>query len=182
MRCVDWAAEYLDGHVVVAVLRAEGFDAHLFDEATVRQDWFKILAYGGFRVMVPAREANAARSVVAAYRDGTLALDPGLVEHPACPHCGDLHGEPDPRPRRRLFLAYGLWSAFGFALIVTGLGEDAILVVAALPWLVMLLVPLLRHLAVSRYRCPACAHAWRAAPTAFVRLRQAAETAGAANR
>lgn len=179
MRCVDWTAGYLDGQVIVALLRAEGLHAHLFDQHTVRQDWFQILAYGGFRVMVPASEFEAARVLTESFRAGTLALADDANDRPACPRCRDGAGAADPRPQRRAFAAYLLWSAATTALLATGVETFAVVVVAFAPWLAMLAVPAWRRCFVGRYRCAACRHAWRAAPEPYARLRDAADAASA---
>lgn len=179
MRCVDWTAEYLDGQVIVALLRAEGLHAHLFDQHTVRQDWFRILAYGGFRVMVPASEFEAACALTEAFRDGTLALPDDANDRPAGPRCRDGVGAADPRPQRRAFAAYLVWSAATMALLATGIETVAVVAAACAPWCAMLAVPVWRHWLVGRYRCPACTHAWRAVPEPFARLRDAAEATGA---
>ncbi len=178
MRCVDWAAEYLDGQIVVALLRAEGFHAHLFDQYTMRQDWFQILAYGGFRVMVPASQLDAAHALTRARRQGALTLADEPEHRPLCPRCRDARGQSDSRPRRRAFAAYLVWSVVTFAL-ATRIEAPVILVAAFAPWLAMLVVPLWRHGLVGRYRCAACSHRWRAAAEPFAQLRDAAEAAGA---
>lgn len=179
MRCVDWTAGYLDGQVIVALLRAEGLHAHLFDQHTVRQDWFQILAYGGFRVMVPASELEAARALIDSFRDGTLTLPDDANDRPACPHCGDRAGVADPRPQRRAFAAYLLWSAATTALLATGVETFAVVAAAFAPWLAMLAVPIWRRCFIGRYRCAACTRAWRAAPEPYARLRDAADATGA---
>lgn len=179
MRCVDWTAEYLDGQVIVALLRAEGLHAHLFDQHMVRQDWFQILAYGGFRVMVPAPEFEAARALTEAFRDGRLRLGDDPTERPACPRCRDGVGAADPRPLRRAFATYLAWSAATTGLLATGIETALVVAAACAPWCAMLAVPVWRHWLVGRYRCPACTHAWRAAPEPFARLRAAVEASGA---
>lgn len=179
MRCADWTAEYLDGQIIVARLRAEGLDAHLFDQETVRQDWFNILAYGGFRVMVPATQFEAAQALTQACRAGALTLADESTDRPACPRCQDGLGQADPRPRRRAFAAYLVWSVATTALLAAGVATRALVVAAFAPWIAMLALPVWRRWLVHRYRCPACSHAWRAAAEPFARLRDAVETAGA---
>lgn len=160
LTCVDWSADHLDGLVVVALLRSEGIEAFLPDENLVRQDWFYILAYGGFRILVPSADAARARELLAAFRSGELALDESEVEVPQCPHCAHRASTIDPRPRR--------W-AFGFILV-------ARLVFAPL-FLLTLFPNLLRRFVQRRHRCPACGAAWQSPPLpSFSRLQQDAQT------
>jgi hypothetical protein len=137
MHCVHWTAEYIEGHVIVGLLRANGMDAWLFDENFVRQDWFAILGYGGFRIMVPRRAVPDARQIISDYRNGKLELDNELAPGPACPRCASQETEADLWPRRWVFLAY-----FFVGMIA-------------------LLPALLRRIVYGRYRCTRCRRTWR---------------------
>jgi hypothetical protein len=137
MRYVDWTPEYLEGHVIVGLLLANSIDAFLFDENFVRQDWFSILGYGGYRIMVPQRAAPDARQIISDYRSGKLELCSEDAPGPACPGCASLETEPDPRPRRWVFLAY----------FFVG-------IIALFP-------ALLRRLVYGRYHCTQCRRSWR---------------------
>lgn len=166
MRCVERPAEYVDGLTLTALLRAHGLDAELFDENFVRQNWFKILAYDGFRVMVPAAQLQPARAVIDEYRAGALALPDAAVDLPSCPHCGHCACNADPKPRRHFFIA------FIVAFVIYGPAEAVALsfvpsLHSALLCITLGTFPLFapaigRHLLVARYRCPTCDHAFRA--------------------
>ena len=154
MRCVECTFEYLDGLALVALLRANDLDAHLFNENFVRQDWLYILAYGGFRVMVPASQLDLARSICDAFRAGALALTHGECERPGCPRCGASSSEWNSRPRD--------W--FRVAMICLGpIG----------------LLPLIFGFDIThKYRCQTCSHRWLERPvTSFGELQARADAA-----
>lgn len=166
MRCVDWTPEYLDGHVAVALLRAHDIDAHLFDENLVRQHWFHIIAYGGFRIMAPSAQLLFAGQVMKAYREGEFQLADDIVDTPECPRCRSACCEADPRPRRGVFLAYLAWTlVWSLLMLVDALPDAAIIFAWVVPACVMLMPPLLRWFIVGRYRCTRCGQAWRAPPS-----------------
>jgi hypothetical protein len=137
MHRVDWTPEYVEGHVIVGLLRANGIDAFLFDENFVRQDWFAILGYGGYRIMAPWRAAQDARQIISGYRSGKFELDKEDAPGPECPRCASHETESDPRPRRWVFLVY-----FFVGMIA-------------------LLPALLRRFVYGRYRCTRCRRYWR---------------------
>lgn len=138
MRCVEWSAEYLEAHVIAMLLRAHDVEAVVFDENFVRQNWFELLGYGGFRIMAPEHQFAEAKSLVSAYRSDNLQVRDTRDGEPECPHCGGRETGQDPRPRRMLFLLY---IPFGC--------------------LIALAPMLIRRLVVGRYRCRQCRHAWR---------------------
>ncbi|HMM66642.1 MAG TPA: hypothetical protein PKC03_06840 [Dokdonella sp.] len=138
MRCIDWTPEYLEGRIIVSLLQANEVDAYLFDENFVRQNWFEILGYGGFRVMVPNQQSQEARQITADYRAGTLASPDEASCRVKCMVCLSIDTEPNPNPRRAVFL---------FCMFFSGL-------IALFPFL-------LRWLVQNRYRCRACGHRWR---------------------
>ena len=178
---VDWAAEYLDGLVIVALLQSEGIDAFLHNENFVRQDWFYVLAYGGFRVLVTARDADGAIALLSAYRAGDLAVDDAIVDHPSCPGCTNGCGESDPSPRRQVFAAFLLVEATAFALMFFNptlpMLVGTIVVLLALPDLAALAPCVLRWHVLRRYRCRECAVRWRApALPRFGQLQHDAQT------
>ena len=82
LRCFD----LLEAHILVARLRYGGIDARVFDADFVRQDWFKMLVYGGFRIVVPEESATAARQILQSYRNGELTL-PDEDGGTPCPNC-----------------------------------------------------------------------------------------------
>lgn len=167
MRCVHWTPEYLDGLIVIAMLRAHDLDAHLFGENFVRQNWFQILVYDGFRVMVPSHQIETAHGLIVDFRNGAFELPVEELERPLCSQCDKAAGETDPGPRRWAFLAY----------LVAYLGYTASIVLLWTPWeylfglfvlFLMILVPclpaLVRCIVIGRYRCRNCANAWRELP------------------
>ena len=87
MRRAYWSADYAEAHVVESMLRAHGIEAWVFDALLVRQDWFKTLMFGGYRVMVADEDGARAADVIGEYRAGTIAIADDAVERPACPRC-----------------------------------------------------------------------------------------------
>lgn len=154
MRCVERTYEYLDGLALVALLQANDLDAHLFDEHFVRQDWFSIIFYGGFRLMVPAEQLSAARELIEAFRQGALALNDNVDDMPACPLCCNTFSHWNDRPRD--------WIRFAQFLF----------------WPIALLPLIFRYDFTHRYRCESCGHHWLERPTtSFAELQAQAETA-----
>ena len=165
MRCVERTYEYLDGLALVALLRANDLDAHLFDENFVRQDWFYIMVYGGFRVMVPANEIDSALQLRDAYHRGELSLKQDECEDPTCPSCDRPSGETDLVPRRRVFAAFFLGYFLIGLQVALAIGNAGLFVASTLIFSLPLLLPnLLRHWVIGRYRCSLCGHAWKALP------------------
>jgi hypothetical protein len=165
MKCVERIPEYMDGLVFVSLLRARHFDAQLFDENFVRQNWFEILAFGGFRIMVPAPNLQAARETLAEFRAGALQIDEDEMDRSICPACNARVGGFDHRQRRWVFLAY-LVHQLVLALLLI------FMVDAWIPYFVLMstfslatLMPCLRRYVVNnRLRCAQCGHAWRELP------------------
>jgi len=127
--------------------------------------------------MVPAAQISFAGQVMKAYREGEFQLADDIVDSPECPRCRSTCCEADPRPRRRVFLAYLAWTiAWGLLMLVDALPDAAIFFALMVPWSVMLMPPLLRWFIVGRYRCGRCQRAWRAPPSApFGELQQRAQ-------
>lgn len=160
LRRVDTTFDLPEAHIVVGLLRSEGIDAHLFDADFVRQDWFKAIAYGGYRVLVPDEDVSAARERIHAYRE----LKPEL-SHPddiPCPSCSSSTYRDDPRPRRWVFAIYILQEFLvlgilmltgnaerGFMAALVTIAIDTILAIAAIVYLK------------RRYLCDQCGHRWR---------------------
>lgn len=138
MRCVEWSAEYVEAHVIAMLLRAHDLEAVVFDENFVRQNWFELLGYGGFRIMTPEHQFPEAKRLVSAYRSDILRVRDSRDDYPECPYCGAHETGQDPRPRRALFIVY----------IVFGC-------------LIALVPMLIRRLVVGRYCCRQCRHTWR---------------------
>lgn len=165
MRCVERTLEYMDGLVFVALFRARSIDAVLFDENFVRLNWFEVLAYGGFRIMVPTQDLQAAREILIEFRSGALERDEEEMDRSTCPACHAHSGEFDNRQRRWIFVAY---LAFGLATDFLSLLLDDSVVpyfVFTSAFMVATSIPcLLRFVANNRLRCSQCAHAWHEWP------------------
>ncbi|HOX71223.1 MAG: hypothetical protein WAS23_07320 [Dokdonella sp.] len=154
MRCVERTCDYLDGLALVALLRANDLDAHLFDENFVRLDWLQIFAYGGFRVMVPLSQLEMASGLAEAYRTGALRFAEEECDHSCCPQCSGLETEWNPRPRDWVRFVLFLFGPLGLLSLVFGLGFT------------------------HRLRCRTCHHRWRERPVAsFGELQSRAEGA-----
>jgi Putative prokaryotic signal transducing protein len=161
LRCFD----LLEAHIIVARLREDGIDARVFDADFVRQDWFKMLVYGGFRIMVPAESAASARQTLQDYQQGALTLaDEG--DRLPCQNCQTAGASDDPQPRRNVFLAIIVlsvidsilllaWSPSSLDLFLLVIAQIALCLCA--PWLI------LRYFK-WRMRCQQCGHRWREPP------------------
>jgi hypothetical protein len=103
MRRAHTTFDLLEGHILTGMLRDSGIEARLFDADFVRQDWFKILAYGGYRVVVRDEDVSDARTLLNQYHEDALALTG--EHHSPCPNCLHAAASDDPQPRRNVFLA-----------------------------------------------------------------------------
>lgn len=154
MQCIERTYEYLDGLILVELLKANGLDAYLFDENLVRLDWSAVLAYGGFRITVPNQHAETARELADAYRQGQLMIVEDECALFECPRCSSLLTEWNPRPRD--WVRFGFFMLLPFGLIPLLLGYDF----------------------THRFRCQSCHHRWRERPVAtFADLQAKAEAA-----
>ena len=165
--------------MLTALLREHGIDAQLFDADFVRQDWFKMIAYGGYRIMVREQDLAAARQVLQEQRSGNLALPDDTDTR--CPHCAHGTGVEDPQPRRNVFIAMLVLDfCGGFAILmlwhpspagIFGAFALQVILYATLPWLVM------RYFK-WRQRCTHCGHRWREPPRhSYAELARMAESA-----
>jgi hypothetical protein len=159
---VHWTPDLAEAHIVEGLLRAHGLQAWAFDTATIRQDWFRTLSYGGYRVVATAADAEQARELLGAWRTGALSLPSGETELPVCTVCHADAAE-DQSPRRRIFLALiGADAAMAVALLLPWeTGTLALLAIASLTPLGLAAPGLAAWLMRRRYRCVACGHAWR---------------------
>ena len=179
MRRAYWTADFAEAHVVEAMLRAHGVNAHVFDAQMVRQDWFKTLALGGYRVMVADADTTRAADLVGQYRSGTLAFADEAVERPACPQC-TMPGHDDPAPRRIVFaLLSAAEAVFTLWFLSLARGSDAILALVlygsaiVIPMVALVSTRYLR----GCYVCSQCATHWRTRPTAFETMAHEVDTA-----
>jgi len=183
LRRAYWSADFAEAHVVEAMLRAHGVQAWVFDALLVRQDWFKTLMFGGYRVMVPDEDASRAADLIGEYRAGALAVADGVVERPTCPRC-TAPGQDDPMPRRVVFallIASDVLFTIGYMLStgVTGMMVAMVLVgsVIAAP----IMAVLFTHYLKGRYACPQCATRWRASRPSFAAMAREVDAATSAD-
>lgn len=168
-----WTADYGDAGVVTALLRAHDVHAFVFDAGMTQLDWFKSLAFGGYRVTVPAAQSAAARELLDGYRDGALAVPDAETDVPPCPRCAGTGIASDPRPRRAVF---ALLIAVQIVPIELAFPAAwAWIAGFALQFLPLAAAPLLG----SRYRCAACGNAFGAAREPFATLAQSVAAAEA---
>lgn len=160
LRRVDTTFDMIEGHIVVGLLRSEGIAAYLFDADFVRQDWFKAIAYGGYRVLVPDGETQAAREHIRDYRESKPALsDP---DDTPCPSCSSADYRDDPRPRRWVFAIYFAQQLIVLAclLIVATAEQGVVIALVTIPVDVALACFAIVYMK-RRYLCNHCGHRWR---------------------
>ena len=161
LRRVDTTFDLPEAHIIVGLLRSEGIDAYLFDADFVRQDWFRAIAYGGYRILVPDEDLSAARAHTRAYRETNPALSSS--DDAPCPACSSLNYRDDPRPRRWVFAFYIVLPSIEFAVFAltrrTPVGQFVwtMFTIVVFVALALLAIPYLRR----RYRCDECGHRWR---------------------
>ena len=172
MRRAYWSADFAEAHIVEATLRAHGVQAWVFDALLMRQDWFRILMFGGYRVMVADEDAARAADLIGEYRAGALAITDDAVERPTCPKC-TTPGRDDPAPQRFVFmLLIAGYALFVVALLALRRDDDAIMALAwTLPLVVAPIVAVvLTHRLKGRYFCPQCTTSWRTRPVPFATM------------
>jgi len=158
LRCFD----LLEAHILVARLRYEGIDARVFDADFVRQDWFKMLVYGGFRIVVPEESATAARQILQSYRNGELTL-PDEDGGTPCPNCFSADAQDDPQPRRNVFIAIiALQLVEALMFVYMNPSDVEIFSMFALQVAAYLILPwFLIGYFTWRMLCPTCGYRWR---------------------
>ena len=166
MRRVHTTFDLLEAHILVQMLREHGIEPWLFDAEMVRQDWFKAIAFGGYKILTRDDDVTQAHDVLRAYFDGGLAL-PAEADA-TCPRCSHAAGRDDPQPRRNVFLAMLLIPVAEFLVLTllhwrpSAIGKLVvfalqIVVYATLPWFVI-------HYFKWPLRCADCGYRWRAPP------------------
>jgi hypothetical protein len=178
MRRVHTTYDLLEGHILTGMLRENGVEAWLFDADFVRQDWFKMLAYGGYRIVVADDAVAAARALLQEYRSGQLTQPD--ADAAVCPHCGQAACIDDPQPRRNVFLAMLILPFVEFGLLAAWHPSHrqifdwfavSVVLYTSMPWLLM------RYFK-WRMRCTQCGHAWRQPPAhGYAQLMRLAEVA-----
>lgn len=109
MRRIHWTLDLQEAEIVAGLLRAEGIDAFVFDAGVVRQNWGTALAYGGYRVMVSPLQAEQARQLLIAWRQGEYALPDDLDDALRCPRCAGTDIRPDQQRRGWSFVVVSLF-------------------------------------------------------------------------
>jgi hypothetical protein len=160
LRRVDTTFDLPEAHIIVGLLRSEGIDAHLFDADFVRQNWFKAIAYGGYRILVPDEAASSAREITRAYREMKPALS-----HPddkPCPSCASTAYRDDPRPRRWVFFIYILQQFVMLGLLALGRTAERAVATALVAIVVDVVLAMTAIVYLKRrYLCDQCGNRWR---------------------
>jgi len=171
MRRIHTTFDLLEAHLVAETLRANGVDVWLLDADIVRQDWFKTIAFGGFRLVAAETSVPAALDILRRYQRGELSLP--APPRDDCPRCGLPSAGHDLQPRRNVFLATIVISFAQSAvwLSLTKLSAMGIVLMFAVQLALNLSIPWW----VVRYfkwpmRCDACSYRWRERPTPFAVL------------
>lgn len=72
-------------------LESAGIESFLYDENTIRMDWFLSYALGGVKLRVTEQDAAAALEILDQRRPETFPAEGvGEFEQPSCPKCGSL--------------------------------------------------------------------------------------------
>jgi len=176
MRRIHTTFDLLEGHTIVAMLREHSIEAWLFDADFVRQDWFKAIAYGGYRILVDDEFVAEAVELLRQYRSGALAL---LDEHRRrCPKCAEFAGSDDPWPRRSVFLGLIVLPFAGIGAFSRWAHTPAqFLCLSALLFAALFVLPwfVIRYFK-WRFVCERCRHRWRDRPIhSYGELARAAE-------
>jgi hypothetical protein len=161
LRRVDTTFDLPEAHIIVGLLRSEGVEAHLFDADFVRQDWFKAIAYGGYRILVPDRDLTAAHRLIRAYREVKTPLSSS--DDAPCPVCSSTNYRDDPRPRRWVFALYILLPFVQLPVLSFARPSNIEqffwffpIVLTAYVALALLAIAYLKH----GYLCDNCGHRW----------------------
>ena len=179
MRRAYWSADFAEAHIVEAMLRAHGVQAWVFDALLVRQDWFRTLMFGGYRVMVPDGDVSRAVELLDGYSAGRLALPEESVERPACPRC-TMGGSDDPAPRRLVFMLLIAASAlFPPALMILQWGDAPFMLFVSVSCCILapFVAVTLAHWLKGRYFCMQCGAHWRSRPMPFAVMAREADAA-----
>ena len=101
MRCVYRSFDHTEAEIVAALLRAQGCDAHVFENGLSCLIWPQVTAYGGTRVTVADTDRHAALDILARWNKGEYALAEDDADHDPlrCPRCRSDEVESDDRYR-----------------------------------------------------------------------------------
>jgi hypothetical protein len=160
------------------MLREHGAAVWAHDVDIVRQDWFKMIAFGGFRLVADDESVAQAQATLAQYRDGSLALAEDDAD--VCPKCSKARVAHDPQPRRNVFLALiFLWLVPAALLLSLNASTTSEIMAAfalqvplylSLPWLAIAYFK-------WRLRCTDCGFRWRERPQPHAELTRMATAA-----
>jgi hypothetical protein len=186
---VHWTVDLPEAHIVAGLLLADDVPAFVFDDGMVRQDWFKALAIGGYRVVVAPDDVPRARPIVARYLEAYATRAYSHDEMPRCVACGTHAVADDPRPRRAVFAALLAGNSLALGVLAfVGNTLDArafSLVLAALLGLTAAFYfpGVLAFVVKHRYACADCGRRFRDdSGASFAELAAAATAADGASR
>jgi len=185
MRRVCWTADFAEANIVAGLLRANGIEATVFDAGMAQLNWMETLAIGGYRIMVADADAQAARDLLIAYRDGKLDLLDEGVDQPTCLDCAKMTGENRNRRGAVFFLSWLglndlLFAALFFVFVVcvplAFAVAPQVFAIFCIALVAAFSLFLLRW-AKRRYRCASCTSTWQAPMSEFDALRRAVDAA-----
>lgn len=105
MQCVFRAFDHTEAEIVADLLRVEGCPAYVFENGLSRLEWYRVIAFGGARVMVSNERCDKAIRIISCWQRGDYSLD---GDDDRCPHCGDPEVEENPNHRGWAFVLGGL--------------------------------------------------------------------------
>jgi hypothetical protein len=112
MRCVHRSYGHAEAEIVAGLLREEGCTAFVFENGLSRLEWHRVIAFGGFVVMVPDACHAQAGNVVDRWRCGEYCIE----SDDCCPRCQSSNIEENPNYRGwafffGCFLGLPIWPA-----------------------------------------------------------------------
>ena len=102
MLCVYRSFDYAEATIIADLLMVEGCAAHCFENGLSRINWPYVIAYGGFRVVVPDGDVRLAVDILARWRAGDYGIE--ASDDPACPRCSSTDTEANPNYRGWAFV------------------------------------------------------------------------------
>jgi hypothetical protein len=95
VRCVHQSYDHAEAEIIAGLLREEGCTAFVFENGLSRLEWYRVIAFGGPRVMVPDTCFAHAHDVLDRWRRGDYRLEC----EDQCPRChgGDIEENPNYR-------------------------------------------------------------------------------------
>jgi RNA polymerase subunit RPABC4/transcription elongation factor Spt4 len=99
-----WTMDLQEAEILSGLLKSEGLDPFVFNAGVTRMLWTRSLAFGGYRVMVPAAQARQANELVTAWRNGEMALADETDTTFGCPRCHSEQTSSDEQRRGWAFV------------------------------------------------------------------------------